>query len=345
MSYFFSKKALPNYIIWSVTMLPAYFIKFSDLGKSRSIIYYLIIECLIWFTLGVILTAGIHFILNITGEKSSLKNKVLYLFFSMLLASVVFNLVFWPVLDFFYEYFTQQQNYHGKFATRIFNWFNWVIWFVSITAIELFYKVKQANIQNITLQNTLKEAQLNTLKGQLNPHFMFNSLNNIKGLMLEDIPRARNMLTSLSETLRYSLRQSTTNTIDLETELEMVEKYIDLCKIQFENRLCFRTNIDEKSLKIFIPPMLIQMLIENAIKHGISNLKSGGEIVLTTLVDKKVLFITIQNSGSLMKHTKTTQLGIKNIKKRLNLLYGDEANFVLKEHEGKVIVTIEIPLS
>jgi LytS/YehU family sensor histidine kinase len=124
----------------------------------------------------------------------------------------------------------------------------------------------------LELESNLKESQLNTLKGQINPHFMFNSLNNIRGLMLEDVTAARNMLTSLSETLRYSLTKSESNSIALEDELDMVKNYIELSKIQLESRLQFESFIDENSLSTQIPPMIIQMLIENAIKHGISNL-------------------------------------------------------------------------
>ena len=90
---------------------------------------------------------------------------------------------------------------------------------------------------------TLKQAQLNTLKGQINPHFMFNSLNNIRGLMLEDVERSREMLTKLSEMLRYSLTKASNNAIALSEELEMVENYIELSKIQFEDRPHYQESV------------------------------------------------------------------------------------------------------
>jgi LytS/YehU family sensor histidine kinase len=174
---------------------------------------------------------------------------------------------------------------------------------------------------------------------------MFNSLNNIRGLMLEDIDRARNMLTSLSETLRYSLTKSDSNAIALEDELEMVENYIEISKIQFENRLRFNTNIDNYTLNILIPPMIIQMLVENAIKHGISNLKEGGTIILSTTLITNQLSIEVANTGILSQSKDSTQLGIKNIEKRLELLYGDAATFNIKEKENQVIATIKIPVA
>ncbi len=344
MNYFFSKKAIPNYVVWIVTMLPAYFIKFSDLGNSKAIIHYLIVELIIWFVLGVVLTAGIQLAIEKLATKYTLKIKVLYLLVAMLVASILFNYIFWPLIDVSYEYFLQKQSYHGKFATRIFNWFNWIVWFVSITALDLFEEVKASKIKNIALQATLKDAQLNTLKGQINPHFMFNSLNNIRGLMLEDVPKARHMLTTLSETLRYALTQNTTDAIPLSAELDMVKKYVDLCKIQFEDRLEFTLNAEEATLSKEIPPMLLQILVENAIKHGIANLKSGGVVAINTEIKGEDLLIKVMNSGKLIVQENTTQLGVNNVKQRLDLLYNNKASFTLKQIKEEVVATIKIPL-
>jgi len=345
MNYFFSKKAIPNYSVWAITLASSYIMKISDLGKTKELVYYLISECLIWFFIGVLLTGFIQIGLEKFVEGKKLHAKILCLILLMLIASVLFNYLFWPIIDILHEHFIKKASYHGKFATRIFNWLNWIIWFVSFTAFNLYKEVKETKLKNLALQSNLKESQLNTLKGQINPHFMFNSLNNIRGLMLEDITKAREMLTSLSETLRYALTQNTITTIALEGELEMIEKYIEVSKIQFEDRLTFKTMIDRESLKIQIPPMLIQMLVENAIKHGVSNLKEGGKIVLTTKVEKSQLIIEVLNSGTIKEDQKSTKLGLQNIKKRLELMYGKKAVFSLQEKLNEVLATIIIPLS
>lgn len=318
--------------------------KISDLGKTKEQVYYLLLEAFVWFVLGVLLTGLIQVGLERLTEKKSLIIKTGYLFLLMILASVIFNFIFWPIIDLLHEYFIKRPSYHGKFATRVFNWLNWFIWFVCFTAFNLYREVKEAKIKNIALEANLKESQLNTLKGQINPHFMFNSLNNIRGLMLEDVGKAREMLTSLSETLRYALTQNTINAISLEEELEIVKKYVDISKIQFEDRLHFETLIDEAALTVQIPPMLIQMLIENAIKHGISNLKQGGKILLKAKVNNERLCIEVINSGVLKVDENSTQLGIQNIKKRLDLLYDKKATFSLKEVRDEVVATIKIPL-
>lgn len=217
-------------------------------------------------------------------------------------------------------------------------------WVACYLVIRLIIKANQNRMERLELNTTLKQAQLNTLKGQINPHFMFNSLNNIRGLMLEDVERSREMLTKLSEMLRYSLTKNNVNGIPLEEELEMVDNYIALSKIQFENRLQFEKNIDKETEQIQIPPMLIQLLVENAAKHGISNLKEGGKIALATKKNGEHLFIDVKNSGKLKIAENSTQLGLKNIKQRLKLLYGEKASFSLKEEDNEVVANVKIPL-
>lgn len=162
--------------------------------------------------------------------------------------------------------------------------------------------------------------------------------------MREDVERARLMLTSLSENLRYSLTRSNANSIALEDELEVVENYIDLAKIQFEERLQFETDIDKNTLLLLIPPMIIQMLVENSIKHGIAKLKNGGFVRLSSKINDGLLEIIVVNSGSITQSENTTELGLENIKKRLNLLYGNNATFSLNEIENTVVATIQIPM-
>ncbi|NAY92898.1 histidine kinase [Muricauda sp. JGD-17] len=218
-------------------------------------------------------------------------------------------------------------------------------WVITYLVIKLLLKLNRDRIERLELNTNLKQAQLDTLKGQINPHFMFNSLNNIRGLMLEDVEKSREMLTKLSEILRYSLTKNNINSISVAEELEVVDNYIDLSKIQFENRLEFIKNVDEDTLDLSIPPMIIQLLIENAIKHGISNLKQGGKIVLEIKKENGQLQIGVRNTGKLKVSKNSTQLGIKNIRQRLHLLYAERASFTLDEEADEVVANIKIPLS
>ena len=215
-------------------------------------------------------------------------------------------------------------------------------WTVLYIVIKLILKSNEERLERLELTNNLREAQLNTLKGQINPHFMFNSLNNIRGLMLEDVDKSRDMLTKLSDMLRYSLTKNDGDSILLEEELEMVDNYIALSKIQMEDRLQFNKQITENLKTVSIPPMLIQLLVENAAKHGIANQKNGG--IINLIVDKvdNNLIIEVRNTGTINISKESTQLGLDNIKQRLRLLYGEKASFSLNELNNEVVATVKI---
>jgi two-component system LytT family sensor kinase len=230
-------------------------------------------------------------------------------------------------------------------VANILNAFGFIfLWLLCYIPIKIARHSRKNRVERLELQTSLKEAQLNTLKGQINPHFMFNSLNNIRGLMLEDVEKSREMITRLSDMLRYSLTKNDVDTIPLKNELEMVDNYIALSKIQLEDRLSFSSEISEILYTTEIPPMLIQMLVENAVKHGISNEKDGGHVALNISEKNKNLFIEITNTGSLIQAKGSTKIGLKNIAERLALLYGDTARFELSEKDHLVTALIQIPM-
>ncbi|GGD29452.1 sensor histidine kinase [Hyunsoonleella pacifica] len=295
------------------------------------------------FLCSYIISLFIDYKLNI----ANLKQNILKLIIVFVGVQLLYSLIIWPILD-VAAFHIRGTNTSVTFKGKIYNLFYFMtlffVWFFVFLTIKIYHQLKSVQLKQIQLESNLRESQLNTLKGQINPHFMFNSLNNIRGLILEDVNKARVLLTSLSETLRYSLTKSDSNSIALEDELDMVENYIAVSKIQFEDRLTFIMNIDESSLNIKIPPMIIQMLIENAIKHGISNLKDGGKISLSSKVADNQLKVEVSNTGHLTQTKKGTQLGVQNIKRRLELLYGERATFNLEELNSNVVATIKIPL-
>jgi len=272
--------------------------------------------------------------------------KVLVLF---ILAQLLYSILIWPLLDMI-DFWGASLGSIKKatFLVRSFNaiyfatlYFIWLFVFITI---KMYYHVNVVKMKQFQLESSLKESQLNTLKGRINPHFMFDSVNNIRGLMLEDVNKARQILTSLSETLRYSLTKNSLDSITLEDELDVVDKYVEISKIQFEDRLQFQKEVDPHTLSIEIPPMLVQMLVENAIKHGVSNLKEGGVLRLSTGIIDNILKIEVSNPGQLKEVKNTTKLGLKNIEKRLRLLYGNKAKFTLESFEDKVKAIVKIPL-
>lgn len=266
---------------------------------------------------------------------------------------LLYSWLLWPMLDFVMNIVSSSNNVNKmpdldwfmRLSNATFFAAMFFMWFFVVFVFKGYYYIKNITLKQLELEHNLKESQLNILKGQINPHFMFNSLNNIRGLMLEDVGKSRDMLTKLSEMLRYSLIKNDVDSIPLEEELEMIQNYIALAKIQFEDRLEFIHQVEPEALTMPIPPMIIQLLVENAAKHGIANLKEGGKITLIINTDDKNLSITVKNTGKLKIDGKSTQLGLKNIKKRLKLLYGYFASFSLNEIDNEVVASIKIPIN
>jgi len=198
---------------------------------------------------------------------------------------------------------------------------------------------------NAELSILTKQVQLDNLFSQLNPHFLFNSLNSIKSLVSENPIKARRSIDLLSDLLRTSI-YSRERLISIADELQLVKDYIELEKNRFEERLKLETNIDVTLLTIKIPSLSIQTLVENAVKHGIQKTTQEGVIKLFVLEANDFIEIKVENSGMLKREiNKDNGLGIKNLMKIIEIQYAKKATFELSEtSEGTVIATLLIPL-
>ena len=206
---------------------------------------------------------------------------------------------------------------------------------------------QNSEVEKWKLIAEMKDAQLGSLKSQINPHFVFNALNNIRSLILEDKEKARDMLVNFSDLFRYSLKHTDISKVKLEQELEVVNQYLELLSIQFEEKLNYTYTVDDSLLNEEIPPMILQILIENAVKHGISQFKEGGIINLDIFKANGFIQLELKNTGSLKSNAALGEklgIGLENIKERLKLLYDGNAVFNLKESQEFVIATVKIPL-
>jgi two-component system, LytTR family, sensor kinase len=218
------------------------------------------------------------------------------------------------------------------------------IWNTFYFAYHYFINYKQAEIDTFKLQAAQKESELNSLKSQLNPHFMFNSMNSIRALVDEDPQKAKKAVTQLSNILRNSLLLNKNRTIPLKEEILLVQDFLELEKIRYEERLHFKLTIHPETENILIPPFIIQGLVENAIKHGISKLTEGGIVEIETSCKGKILLIKVGNTGVLNREKTETGVGMNNTSQRLKLIYGNESHISITEQNNKVIVEINIPL-
>jgi len=263
-----------------------------------------------------------------------------------LLTSLIVPMVWFaisvPINMFLYRGMEGYQEMNFGIGIAIYSQFFVIIflWQALYMGVSFFRNYKKVEIDKWRLEASLKDAELIALKAQINPHFLFNSLNNIRALVLENPEVARDVITQLSELLRYTVKSGSKELVTLEEELQITKHYLSIEKIHFEDRMKFSIDVDEGILGIEIPPMSIQILAENAIKHGISQLAEGGEISLSVKMDED-LVIKVENTGSLRKSTDGT--GLKNALDRIKMLCSPEALFDLSTDGKLVTAQIIIP--
>lgn len=214
-----------------------------------------------------------------------------------------------------------------------------LFWNAIYFTFHFFQQSRNQEIHNLELTASNRESELKNLRSQLNPHFLFNSLNSIRALITVEPEKAKVSITTLSNLLRQSLVLGRENLVPLESELNLAKSYLELEKIRFEERLEVEWELTPGLEHFEIPPFTLQMLVENAIKHGISNLKEGGIVRIKVSDSEDEVEIEVKNSGNL-EDIVDLGVGIENIKQRLVLQYGEGASFELKEKNDFVYATM-----
>jgi two-component system sensor histidine kinase AlgZ len=189
-----------------------------------------------------------------------------------------------------------------------------------------------------------RDAELKALKAQINPHFLFNSLNSISALTSIDASRAREMCLLLADFLRMTLRLGEKVQIPLGQELELLEKFLAIEKVRFATRLTMEMAVEETAKKCLVPALLLQPLVENAVTHGIAKLTEGGTVRLSAANSGSLLSITVENSMDPdAPATRKGGLGLRNVRERLEARYGKEASVRATAEEEVFRVNISMP--
>jgi len=309
---------------------------------------------LVWIFLGFLGILFTHFLRGVIREKNwlnlPLKNTILrILTASIITGIIIYALVF--AASYVAGTFKQEEYNFARLVAGIINTSILILlWCLIYYVVHYTENYKKKEIESLIWEAAVKDYELKTLKSQLNPHFMFNAMNSIRALIEEDPESAKVAITKLSNILRYSLQMERMERVPLEDEIETVINYLDLERIRFEDRLKYKIDIDKVTNKIEIPPMMIQTLVENGIKHGIAKRTEGGEVQLKskmiTTSNGPKLKIEIRNSGYFSEEQlrNSSGFGVSNTKHRLNLLFGDDAHFsIMNENGNTVLAEIEIP--
>ncbi|MBL7985683.1 MAG: histidine kinase [Flavobacteriales bacterium] len=238
----------------------------------------------------------------------------------------------------------------GQFSALYEQFIAWVImllvWGVCYFAYQWFLRGRKEEIRNLRLESANRDGQLATLRAQLNPHFMFNALNGIRALIDEDPARAKQAITQLSAILRNAMATVKRRTVPLGEELDIVKDYLALERMRFEERLRTRFDIDPTLERETVPPMLLQTLVENAVRHGIAKLTQGGEVNISVQRGDHGMIVRVSNTGTYVEgKVNGSGIGLSGTRKRLAMIYGPEATLRIHNQAGMVVTEVDIPYS
>lgn len=213
----------------------------------------------------------------------------------------------------------------------------WVVLVMSY-AVEYYRRYQQSSLDAAKLNGELAQAQLRWLKAQLHPHFLFNALNTISSLVHEDADSAQRMIARLSDLLRLSLRDGGVQEVPLRQELEHVGLYLEIERARFESRLVVDHAIDEDTLDVLVPSLVLQPLVENAIRHGIGNRAAGGSVKISSSRHGSRLALSVSDDGVGLRatavHPTKEGVGLSTVRGRLERLYGRSQSLLLRNLPG-----------
>jgi two-component system sensor histidine kinase AlgZ len=274
------------------------------------------------------------------------------LWLTHLLAAAILSLL-WILLAKLLAYGLSQlptfQGLDRRFASQLSVLFGagFLLYLLSVASHYVILAIEDSNRAEVRVQETsilARDAELKALKAQVNPHFLFNSLNSISALTSADPAKAREMCILLAEFLRMTLGLGEKTNVPLSEELSLLHRYLAIEKVRFGPRLQMEEDLQEVSPSILLPPLLLQPLVENAVTHGIANLTDGGMVRLSGQSHNGRVSLTIENTFD-PESTPMREggLGLKNVRERLEARYGQEANMHVSAEDGKFRVELSFP--
>ncbi|MFA6014275.1 MAG: histidine kinase [Gallionellaceae bacterium] len=218
-----------------------------------------------------------------------------------------------------------------------------ITYFLSQRIEQLDAEVKQRRLNEVESEKRQLEAHLKLLQAQIEPHFLFNTLANVSSLIETDPASARRLLERLNDWLRIALARARSENTTLGDELAMLENYLQILKIRFGDRLCWNIDAGETARLASFPPMLLQPLVENAIRHGIEPKVTGGKLTINALQNANQLTVSVHDDGVGFNVESKSGAGLENIRARLFALYGDAGKLILESNaQGGLTATLEI---
>ncbi len=321
-------------------------------------------EIVYWNVWGAIFILSNKVIEKFPSQKIlSLKSLLVHIPLSLLIPLLMFIFYLW--LMFFFKFIFQFPNPEFKISFFesvkdnlshtyilgqgfILGFFIYWTFIIASYAKSYYENLVQQEIRTLKLESELSKAEFQALKMQLQPHFLFNTLNSISALLQTDTDKADKMLTLLGDFLRLTLERKNDSFLTLEEELKFTQNYLKIEQVRFGDRLKIQFKIQDEILKVKVPNLILQPLVENAIRHGVSKNVNKGWIKVVAEKNKNQLEITVSDSGASLKNSEKNQskgIGLKNTESRLEQLYGESFTFEFQKIENEGFeIKIRIPI-
>ncbi|MEX1202660.1 MAG: histidine kinase [Ferruginibacter sp.] len=333
---------------WSVIIAVSVFI-ITTFGEPDSYFFLsLIFTCMLGVLITHVMRLNIHSLKVLTKP---LKTQIFYLLALTFIFAILFGTLT-EAIDYVIGYNPDKLQKYSKAQRLFFSSFNamWLLlmWNMIYYIYHYVEQNRKQELDTFRLEAVVKSLELKTIKSHINPHFIFNALNSIRALVDENPERARRAITELSNILRSSMQAEKMETVPLKQELDIVKDYLALEQMRFEERLQIEIDIDTNTLNQPIPPMMLQTLVENAIKHGVSKQINGGVIRITSDFKENHYELIVLNTGTLNGQAThdSDGFGIKSTQVRLNLLYQGKAHFkIMNVSDNMVESKIIMPLA
>lgn len=324
---------------WTVYFVMIY-VTFLTVAAENSFLYLLQIKAFRTLT-GFVLTCGLREIYRRFAARLTIKQTIVF----ALVCAAVFGALWTIIENAFFWLINRDLNWASVWSKSPRVALDYAMTITAWSAIYFVVKYWQqwqtARENALQSEALAKQAQLDALRYQLNPHFLFNSLNSLRALIDEDARRAKQMTTQLAEFLRYSLVNNANETT-LGEEIEAARNYLAIEKIRFENRLNVLFDVDAAANDFRLPPFLLNPLVENAVKHGFANNGAPLEITVSAKIVDKVLRLEVANNGVLNTNGNGAKIGLQNVCERLAKLAPAPGEFVLREENGFVRAQITL---
>ncbi len=225
-----------------------------------------------------------------------------------------------------------------------FLWFGvFLVWTLCYVVALSRRRALRYELEKLELEVSVKDAELRALQAQINPHFFFNSLNSIRALIYQDADAAAHAVGQLSGMMRHTLQAGQSVTVRLADELVAVDAYLAMEKLRFDERLQLSVDIEAGLDDVAMPPMILQTLVENAVKHGVEQSMGACQIAIAARRAGQNVLLSVANQGTLADASASTRLGLANASKRLALLFGAESTCILAQRDGWVVASIVLP--